>query len=199
MKSNKDNLKAEKERRVVRNLAAARGWPIDVQFIQSGNVETKEPDVIYTGNNKKIAFEVTEIRDQEGSNAGGIAIKSGEATAFMREKNVATRILQSKLEKNYAADCPIELVCFWNAGTFEKDAEIVGQVAALMPSLKAKFIRVWYLGAEDVFEFCGDNSPIIHGLYPPGVKKITIPIPIDESLDGKSKKEFFNFLERIRN
>ncbi len=171
MVSTKDITKEAKERQVIQSIAAARGWLTDLGLIFRGEAAKKEPDFFYFGRNEKVAFEVTEICDQEIAHSSSVALESGKITEFQRTHGVAKLILEKKLNKKYEyiADCPIELVCFFNARTFETDQQIVDQIFSLILELKVKFNKVWYHGLEDVYEFYNDGSPPRnHGPYPSG-------------------------------
>ncbi len=148
--STKDEKKAETEREVFWQFVQALGWPSSREAIVSGM--KGQPDIIYSGFEHKISFELTEICSGEVAKAIGDIDEGG--FWMVGTSDPTKNRLDAKRNKVYESEYPVDLVCYWNMRTASPDWFVRQQIAQSLKNHEMPtFKHVWCAGEQNIFKF----------------------------------------------
>jgi hypothetical protein len=105
-----EDEKAARERCVLEEFARKAPLQIDLETIESRR--PPEPDTRCSMDGEPVAFELVELCTQELAKNIGDQEKRGAEPKVILGSESAYSVCQSKLEKTYRSDAPIELLCF---------------------------------------------------------------------------------------
>lgn len=151
MKSTKDQNKAEAERQLFGQFAKAMSWPVEPDLIKS--LEPPRPDILYSGLEILVAFELAEICAPDiAQQVAQLKAKGGVNVIWTFDPT--EKILLSKLQNNYVSAHPIALLCCLNNRVVSPDSTVNEQIATTVKETsKVDFRRIWYFGERQISEF----------------------------------------------
>lgn len=146
----KNVAKENSERKMFRLFAEAMSWPTDLSFIQS--TQPPAPDILYTGLESHIAFELVEICASDIAHKTAKLQKHG-GTFVIWTSDPTRDILNSKIEKSYDSVHPIHLLCYQNGHVVFPDSIVKKEIiSTLTGSSSNDFTKIWYFGEKEIFE-----------------------------------------------
>lgn len=143
--------KAEIEIKVFMEFVNKIGLPVEADSIKKHGNES-EPDIFCTVNKEHIFFELVEICASDlAENLTKLHRGAGEFV--ISTFNPTCKIINSKLNKKYNTELPIELLCYTNGRVVPTDDQILEEARNISNSVEGPFRKIWLLGEKlDVYE-----------------------------------------------
>ena len=124
------------------------GLQCSIDLISFGNPNEREPDLVFSGCNETVAFEITTVAENEINQV--YAEPHGD---MIYPTTIAKIVITRKLNKHYNSEHSIELLICHN-GAMDHDAAILEDLNSVISATeKIRFRRIWYFGEEKIFEF----------------------------------------------
>ena len=147
----KNQNKAIFEHEIFVKFATEMSWPTSPNFIQA--TEPPAPDILYTGLEPPMAFELVEICASDIA-AESAKLRRNGGHFVIWTSDPTEEILKSKLEKSYVSTHPIHLLCYMNGRVVTPDSDVKGQITSILGNTTSnKFAQIWYFGEREIFEF----------------------------------------------
>ncbi len=148
--------KESTERKIFMSFAEAMSWPTDPSCIQTS--QPPAPDILYTGLESPLAFELVEICASDIAHETAKLKKTG-GTFVVWTDDPTSDILKSKLEKSYVCEHPIHLLCYTNWRIISPDSTVTAEIAsALAADTNNIFEKIWYFGESKIFGFSSSGQ-----------------------------------------
>jgi len=149
-----DASKTELEKQALLKFIAAANYPIDVTSIEKLDGERLPDFSCSTTDGVRFAVEVTELCDEDIAKMIDISKRVASASVWT---NSPTAILKRKMQKTYATDLPIELLCYLDGRVVDTDDMMRVKIEEIANGDTNPFRRVWFHGEDGVYLMYGDR------------------------------------------